>query len=60
MSKAFLFARYLFSPEDSRDSISTAVKLEEFRRLPRHAGQIKTALWLLLAFALAALLSQLQ
>ncbi|MCP4404482.1 MAG: hypothetical protein GY801_45165 [bacterium] len=58
--KFFGIASYLFSPEDSQDSIfhrGPNVKLEQ---LPRYAEQLKTVLWVLLAFGLAVLLSQLQ
>jgi hypothetical protein len=51
---------YLFSPEDSRDSMCHSVPDVKLERLPRYAAPLKTALWVCMAFGLAIILSRLQ
>lgn len=51
---------YLFSPEDSRDSVLHSVSNAKLDHLPRYAEPLKSVLWVLLAIGLAIMLSQLQ
>jgi len=49
--------QYLFSPEDSRD---TVYHEDGNRAVSAHLAQLKTGLWILIAISVSALIAQLQ
>ncbi len=57
MRKIGQVVRYLFSPEDSRD---TVYREAQNRAVSAHFAQLKTGLWILIAISTAALIAQLQ
>lgn len=57
LRKIGMVVRYLFSPEDSRD---TVYHEDRNRAISAHLAQLKTGLWVLLAISTALLIAQLQ
>ena len=57
MRKMGQVVRYLFSPEDSRD---TAYHEDQNRAVSIHLTQLKTGLWILIALSMSVLIAQLQ
>lgn len=57
MRKVGQIVRYLFSPEDSRDTVYHEGRN---RAISAHLTQVKTGMWIVIAMSAAMLIAQLQ